>query len=973
LCLAAALVAAPSPAANEPNLLWQTIQSKHFRITYYSGEGEAARHLADMAEDIYDSLGPVLGTQPRDRIEIVLTDQTDSANGSASALPYNAMRLYLTAPEDMSPLGDVDDWYRELFAHELTHVFHTDHIRGLPAIVNAVLGKTMAPNQVQPRWMLEGLAVTQESGRTTGGRLRSSQWKMWMRTEVLEDNVATLDQMSNGVRRWPQGNIWYLYGSYFIQWITDTYGEDAIRRWIDDYGRQIVPWSMNRSMRRATGKTLEELYPAWVSSMQREYGAVADAVRARGVRQGTRVTLGGNTKVHPRWIPSEAWSDHAGDLLYYRDDGHATPGLYALPLSRDPAGRVTGARDRDRELLVRTTSESTASFLPDGGVVFSSADTYNSIFLFGDLHALPSGEKGPEGLEGNRRRLTRGFRAAEPDVSRDGRRVVFTTNHRGTRYLQIADLGAGELENVRALVKSDPFEQVFTPRFSPDGSHVAYSVWTKGGYRDIRYVDVRTGAHVALMHDRAIDAAPSFSPDGKWIYFHSDRTGIANIYAYEIATGRLRQVTNVVTGAFQPQVSPDGKSLAYIGYTREGYDVFVMALDESQWLDPGPVVARLPPPPEPPRREYTVEPYNPLRTIAPRKYAVQITPGNFGQALIIAIAGSDIAGHHGFALSHTTEIEKPEPQGSITYAYTRLPFDVTMSAYRSISPRGGLALGAYRPTWIQETTGVDTGIAYNMPRSFDGQSFALGYSFARTAGRIEYPIDKLDPYETPTFPLRGFVGILRLGWSYNNSQRYLWSVGPEKGFAVNANLELTDKALASEFSGYAATMNLSWYYTMPWLRHHALGLHVGGGTSGGGYPGRGAFYVGGFVDLPLLDTIRYALIQGGITLRGYPVVALAGRQYALMNAEYRFPIVNLDRGVSTFPIFLNRISGAAFVDYGSAFDDVAQAKFKTGVGGELWFDTTFGYVLGLTFRVGYARGLASGGIDKGYFVAAIPF
>ena len=122
-------------------------------------------------------------------------------------------------PEDMSPLGDVDDWYLELVTHEYTHILHTDHIRGLPALINAVLGKTLAPNQVQPRWILEGLGVYMESARTSAGRLRNSQWDMFMRTDVIGDNVATLDQLSNSVRRWPQGNLYYLYGSYFTTWI----------------------------------------------------------------------------------------------------------------------------------------------------------------------------------------------------------------------------------------------------------------------------------------------------------------------------------------------------------------------------------------------------------------------------------------------------------------------------------------------------------------------------------------------------------------------------------------------------------------------------------------------------------------------------------------------------------------------------------------------------------------------------------
>jgi hypothetical protein len=204
------LLLAPRPAhaRNDPKLLWKTIKTKHFHINYYSTEDEVAQRIATLAESIYARLKPHVGWDPTEVTEVVIADQTDSANGSATALPYDIVTLNVTAPDDMSPLGDVDDWYLELVTHEYTHILHLDHITGLPALVNRILGRTIAPNQLQPHWLLEGLAVYEESTETSGGRLRSSMWNMWMRADVLEDNVATLDQFSNVPRRWPQGHIW---------------------------------------------------------------------------------------------------------------------------------------------------------------------------------------------------------------------------------------------------------------------------------------------------------------------------------------------------------------------------------------------------------------------------------------------------------------------------------------------------------------------------------------------------------------------------------------------------------------------------------------------------------------------------------------------------------------------------------------------------------------------------------------------
>lgn len=143
--------------------------------------------------------------------------------------------------------------------------------------------------------------------------------------------------------------------------------------------------------------------------------------------------------------------------------------------------------------------------------------------------------------------------------------------------------------------------------------------------------------------------------------------------------------------------------------------------------------------------------------------------------------------------------------------------------------------------------------------------------------------------------------------------------------------------------------------------------------SGGTFPGAGNFYVGGFSDPNWLDTIRNLLTQGSLVLRGYPTVSQTGKYYGLLNAEYRFPIVNIDRGPSTVPLFLNRLSGNVFFDVGSAFDEPRTAKFRTGFGAELWLDATLGYLAGFSFRLGYARGLATGGIDKVYFVVAAPY
>lgn len=969
----ATLVPREARAAFDPELKWQTLETPHFRITYYTGLEEVARHVADVAESAHATLSPTLGHDPADKTEISLVDVTDGANGSATALPYNAVRLNVTAPDDLSPLGDVDDWQLALVTHEYTHVLHLDNMSGLPVLINRIIGKTLAPNQVQPRWILEGTAVYFETTRTSGGRLRSSLWNMYMRTDVLERNFASMDQFSNYVRRWPQGNIWYLYGSFFMDWLARTYGEESIRLMSDEYGRQPVPWGLSRTIRRVTGKTWDELYEGFRLDMQRRAIATQKAVMARGIREGTRLTFAGQTARHPRFVPKGTYPDYEGKLLYYREDADDRAGLYGVALERAPDGTpIVGKNPPRSELLVRTAGEAFSTFQPDGSLVYSTPSFFTNLYTYDDLYRVAKGEKSQSALDGVPERLTEGFRAIDPAVSPDGRKVAFVTNHHGTRYLQIADIDSTGLSNVHALVKSAPFEQAFTPRFSPDGRSLVYSHWAKGGFRDLWLVDVATGRVRELTHDRAQDGGPSFSADGRTVYYHSDRTGISNVYAMDVDSGRVSQVTNVTTGAFYPEVSPDGKTLAYIGYTKDGFDLFAMKLDSSRFLEPEPYVDTHPAPPRVAHSDdYVVKPYEPLRTLRPRRFGISTSPGNFGQLVTASVSATDIAGMHGVSLTVTQELERPEVQGSLAYAYYGRQFDTSVTAYRSIAPRA-LAFGPNRAIAVQETIGLATGISYTKSRVFDSQSFALSYSLQNYG--IERPASqRLDPYDTPSALRTGLAGVVGLSYAYSSAERYLQSIGPERGLSAQVNLTLANQALGGDFEGVSATTNVTQYFRMPWLSHHSLALHLGAGTSGGSYPGKSFYYVGGFVDLPLFDTVADQLVQGGLVLRGYPSGVQGGQHYTLANAEYRFPIVNFDRGSSTLPFFLNRLTGAFFFDYGAAFDTFAESQFKSGAGGELWLDTFLGYGLPLTFRFGYARGLASEGIDKLYFVGAVPY
>src|SRR5690606_655532 len=128
--------------------------------------------------------------------------------------------------------------------------------------------------------------------------------------------------------------------------------------------------------------------------------------------------------------------------------------------------------------------------------------------------------------------------------------------------------------------------QLAAPRYAPDGQHLALSLW-RDGRRDLWLYTVDGEPVRRLTADTAIDTDPEWSRDGRWLFFASDRSGIYQIYAIDTATERLWQVTRVITGAVRPSVHPDGHLLAYQQYSADGWDVRVLELDPSDWIDRG--------------------------------------------------------------------------------------------------------------------------------------------------------------------------------------------------------------------------------------------------------------------------------------------------------------------------------------------------------------------------------------------------
>lgn len=993
----------PSQAlAGDPELRWRSIETEHFRISYHEPLGQVAQRLVQVAETSHRVLVPVMGHAPRFRTEVVLTDDTDFSNGSATAMPFPTVRLYLTAPDDRSELNDFDDWLYALFVHEYTHILHLDTMGGLPKWVNLLLGfgwnNIYAPNQVQPRWFIEGLAVLEETERSSAGRLRSAMFDMYLRSHVLEGKFLRLDQVSNQTRLFPRGNVPYLYGSAFLRYIMKRFGHDSLKEAVARYGGCWspdcwVPWGMSRSFKAVTGHAYGPLYEAFSQDLAERFRKQASevALSPMGQTHGKPLTDWKATLDRPVYI------DGGKSLLWLETDPYKRPALVRHDLA---SGKTV------RELEIDGAGGLAVD--PSGRfVVMARTNIFRATYSFQDLFLYRRDRR-------ELMALSAGLRVDNPAISPDGKRVAFEVTSQGTRRLALMDLPSTErgsdTETVNAKAHAVPevwraraakpvvfplpqaeWSQIYTPSWSPDGKLLTFSYWQQGGFRDIVTLNLHTGELRYITHDRALDLEPRFSPDGEWLYFVSDRTGIYNLYAHHLASDTTYQVSNVLSGVFSPMLSPDGKTAAVVGFVAEGYRIELHDIDlQRAQLAPPPPTDRPAPlsvgdPEQTRQKTVPVQRYNPARTFFRSPVSLLSAqlpvsaPGPYGQSFGLQFQTADVVGIHSLVGGLTLQSSRADATGVFArYSYRRLWNGINLDVSRSLYPRGGLRLNGRNRSYDEEAW--STGLSTDLPLLRDvARSATLWFAYNFTYWRNKTTVPTPGPDDISLqLPEVGRYATLSMTFSYGDTRRYLFSVGPEQGGSIYVNASLAHPFLGSEYLVYNLRVAASRSVGIPWpsryLRNHTLMFAYEGGISGGDLKRRGVYYVGGFPES--MDYLRAALLStrpGQPKLRGYSPGATYGDQYHVLNVEYRFPIVWLERGYEALPFYLWRLHGAVYSDIGGAFfGKIAPDKFKASVGGELRLDGYLGYYLPFMLQLGYAHGFMDGADSGFYFLLNNP-
>ncbi len=579
-----ALLSAQPPEYNHPELKWEVYENEHFQVLFHQGAERTAREILRITTDIYDPITALYDYEPDGKISVVVHDHDDYSNGGAYY--YDNKILIWAKPMDWSMRG-THNWLRNVVTHEFTHIIQLGASRKMPRWLPAfyvqwidyeeekrpdvlygypnILASYPLPMTIIPPWFAEGCAQTQMTDM--GYDHWDSHRDMILRMRMLEDNLLTYTEMGYYGKTSFNAEGVYDHGFMLTLYILEHWGEEALRD-LSHAMQGPFAFTFDQAIHKVLGITGQELYDQWVTDTKDTYLERTAAIQDNLVK-GSIIEETGFANLNPRWNPD-------GTKLAYLSN---QDGDYFMHTGLFLYDAETGESQ-----LVRGSVGSTLAWSPDSRFIF-----YTKQFKpnrdgshFDDIAAWD--------LENEKElRLTLSRRASYADISRDGKKVCYVVTSDGTQNVWIADLPENwwegkdnsRIENELALTHYNNGEQIYAPRWSPDGVSILFAK-SRDRDRDIILLYADNAEQSVLMN------TPADERDCVWIddyqfYYSSDRTGIFNLYRYNLIDDSSIPVSNVIGGAFMPTATSDGK-IAYAEFSGAGYNISVMDVEEQ--VDP---------------------------------------------------------------------------------------------------------------------------------------------------------------------------------------------------------------------------------------------------------------------------------------------------------------------------------------------------------------------------------------------------
>ena len=495
------------------NFDFKVLQTEHFDIYYYEQEADVVNDIGRMSERWYSRLSRVFNHSFKRKPIVLYANSADfhqttttggtigEGTGGFTDAFMNRVVLPLT--------GDYSE-NDHVLGHEMVHVFQYD------IAATAAQNRRRFNLEQLPLWIIEGMAEYFSKGRV------DPLTAMWIRDAVEYDRLPDIRQLSSDPRYFP-----YRYGQAVMAYIGSRFGDEAVVRYFLAAGSV----GIEAGVERAVGISAKQLFADWKASARELYSPV----------------------------------------LELRPDTLTTP-----LIGRKPTPGKRSRRNRNNtELNIGPVLS------PDGRyVAFLSARELFSIDLF--LADAKTGKVIRNLVSESRDAHMDSLRFIESagSWSPDSRRLAFITFARGDNFLSLVDVESGNVEHIRV----PGIEAIINVAWSPDGNTIALAAQMTG-VSDLFLYDLSSRQVRRLTSDKYTDLHPAWSPDGRSIAFISDRGTGSSLEQLQFAELRLNTI-EVSSGSIttinifektkhiNPSWSPDGRSIYFIANPEGVPDIY---------------------------------------------------------------------------------------------------------------------------------------------------------------------------------------------------------------------------------------------------------------------------------------------------------------------------------------------------------------------------------------------------------------
>ncbi|MBL1212758.1 MAG: biopolymer transporter Tol [Ignavibacteriae bacterium] len=556
----------------EPEYEWFTIEMEHVFVHYHPEAERTAEVVAKIAEEVWGPITSLYGYEP-DKVHYVIKDVDDYSNG-ATFFFDNKIEIWASALE--FDLRGTHNWLRNVITHEFTHMVQIQASmklgRTIPAIYfqllnyedtrrpdilygypNVIVSYPIATLNV-PAWYAEGTAQYMRK------ELEYENWDthrdMILRSYALDGNMLTWNQMGVFGKTSLGNESVYNSGFALISYINQKYGEAKLYQ-INERLGAITNFTIDAAFEDVIGIDGNELYDEWSAYLKEDYKKRMADVYANRI-EGTKICSTGFGNFYP------AFSNNDSTIYYLSNKGsdYFRSNLYSYNIA-----------DGKEKLIQPGIRSSHSKVKGKNEIIYAKLSEKNSKWkVIHDLYVYNLDEE-------EETRLTYGLRANNPNVSNDGKKIVFTFQYDGTTNIGLVDIDG---QNFKKLTTFKNGEQVLNPKFSPNDDYVVFG-YIKDNNRDIAKVNTDGSNFDLLISTYSDERNPVFGKDGN-LYYSSDVSNIFNIYSYDLENKKSKQLTNVTGGAFYPTVNSKG-DIAYAGYTSEGYKIFLIQNETQQKVD----------------------------------------------------------------------------------------------------------------------------------------------------------------------------------------------------------------------------------------------------------------------------------------------------------------------------------------------------------------------------------------------------